>query len=194
MAGEAENSQSRRWLCKLLAGDHQAVAEFVDGYKEMVFLCCRTLGLRDDEAEDVAGETFLAAYKGLKRFRGRSELSTWLWRIAYCRAIDYLRRKRKYSHLLEEQDGQIADDRQQSPPVIAQGKEREQIIWETVSRLPRLWAMAVILHYREEKKIADIAKIMKIRQNTVKTYLFRARKKLKEIIGPALGGDVNVGE
>jgi RNA polymerase sigma-70 factor (ECF subfamily) len=176
-----------------LAGDHRAFAEFIDKYKEMVFLCCCTLGLRTDEAEDVASETFLTAYKALRRYRGQAKLSTWLWRIAYCKAVDYLRKNRKYSQLLDELDGQIADDRQQNPRMAAQGREREQIVWDAVGRLPRLWAMAVILHYREEKKITDIAKIMKIRQNTVKTYLFRARNRLKELIGPVLEGDINGG-
>jgi DNA-directed RNA polymerase specialized sigma24 family protein len=75
--------------------------------------------------------------------------------------------------------------------MAAQGEEKEQIVWNAVGQLPRLWAVAVILHYREEKKITDIARIMKIRQNTVKTYLFRARNRLKELIGPALQGDIN---
>jgi RNA polymerase sigma-70 factor (ECF subfamily) len=102
LAGEAENSQSRRWLCKLLAGDHRAFAEFVDKHKEMVFLCCHTLGLRAEEADDVASETFLTAYNALRRYRGRAKLSTWLWRIAYCQAVDYLRKNRKYGQLLDE--------------------------------------------------------------------------------------------
>ena len=71
-----EQQRKDNRLQLLRSGDHRAFAEFIDKYKGMVFLCCRTLGLRDDEAEDVASETFLAAYNGLRRYGGRAELST----------------------------------------------------------------------------------------------------------------------
>jgi DNA-directed RNA polymerase specialized sigma24 family protein len=54
--------------------------------------------------------------------------------------------------------------------------------------------MATILYYREEKSIIEIAKIMQARENTIKTYLFRARQKLKKALAPAFGVDVDVGE
>jgi hypothetical protein len=56
-------------------------ADFIDEYQQVTFLCCRTLGLNETEAEDVASETFLAAYKKLDKFRGQSKLSTWIWKI-----------------------------------------------------------------------------------------------------------------
>ena len=177
------------WLRLLRSGDHRAFAEFIDKYKETVFLCCRKLGLRDDEVEDVASETFLAAYKGLSRYSGRAELSTWLWSIAYRQAVTYLRKNRRQWQLDAEPDQQIAGSRQQEPAAALQGKETEKIVWAAVERLPRLWAMAVILYYREEKSIADIAKIMRAKENTVKTYLFRARERLKETLAAVFGED-----
>ena len=60
-----QKKQNDEWLGLLRSGDHRAFGQFIDKYKEMVFLCCRMLGLQDVEAEDVASETFLAAYKGL---------------------------------------------------------------------------------------------------------------------------------
>ena len=191
--GEVGKKQSEGWLGRLRAGDHTAFAEFVDKYKEMVFLCCRTLGLIGDEAEDVASETFLAAYKAITRYRGQAELSTWLWSIAYRQGVNYLRKNRKDKQLLAELNGQLANSKEQGPAVAVQYKEEKRLVWQAVKKLPRLWAMAVILHYGQEKSITDIAKIMRMKENTVKTYLFRARKRLKEIIGPILGGDIDVG-
>ena len=188
-----EQQQRNNWLRLLRSGDHEAFARFIDKYKETVFLCCRKLGLREDEAEDVASETFLAAYKGLSRYRGRAELSTWLWAIAYRRAVSYLRKNRRQWRLEAELDEQIAASEEQEPSAAIQGKETEKIVWEAVDRLPRLWAMAVILYYREEKSIIDIAKIMQAKENTIKTYLFRARQKLKEALAPAFGEDIDVG-
>ena len=186
-----QQQQKDNWLRLLRSGDHQAFAEFIDKYKETVFLCCRKLGLRDDEVEDVANETFLAAYKGLSRYSGRAELSTWLWAIAYRQAISYLRKNRKQWQLEAEPDESIADSKEQGPVTAIQGKETEKIVWQAVERLPRLWAMTIILHYREEKNIAEIAKIMQAKENTVKTYLFRARGKLKRTLAAAFGEETD---
>jgi RNA polymerase sigma-70 factor (ECF subfamily) len=186
---EWEKQQKDNWLRLLRSGDHQAFGWFIDKYKETVFLCCRRLGLREDEVEDVASDTFLAAYKGLSRYTGKADLSTWLWSIAYRKAINYLRKNRKHQQLEEQFDEQIANDQQQEPVATIQGQESQKLVWEAVERLPRLWAMAVILHYREEKSIADIAEIMNTRENTVKTYLFRARAKLKETLAAVFGAN-----
>lgn len=188
-----EKRQKKKWLRLLRSGDHEAFAEFIDKYKETVFLCCRRLGLREDEAEDVASETFLAAYKAIGRYIGQAELSTWLWTIAYRQGINYLRKNRKQWQLEAELDEQVSDDREQGPAAAAQSRETEEIVWESVERLPRLWAMAVILYYREEKNIADIAKIMQIKENTIKTYLFRGRDKLKQVLTAAFEEDIDNG-
>jgi RNA polymerase sigma-70 factor (ECF subfamily) len=186
-----EQQQKDNWLRLLRSGDHQVFAEFIDKYKETVFLCCRRLGLREDEVEDVASETFLAAYNGLSRYTGRAELSTWLWGIAYRRAVSYLRKNRRRWQLETEPSKEIAGSEQQEPAAAIQGRETEKIVWAAVERLPRLWAMAAILYYREEKGIADIAKIMQAKENTVKTYLFRARDRLKETLAAAFGEDID---
>ena len=190
-----EQQQKDNWLQLLRSGDHGAFAQFIDKYKETVFLCCRRLGLTEDEAEDVASETFLAAYKGLSRYKGRAELSTWLWGIAYRQAVSYLRKNRRQWQLKAEPDEsrQVGSGKEQEPAAAIQGKETEKIVWEAVERLPRLWAMAIILYYREEKSIIDIAKIMQIRENTIKTYLFRARRRLKKALAPAFGENFDVG-
>ena len=180
-----QKRQKKKWLRLLRSGDHEAFGEFIDKYKETVFLCCRRLGLREDEAEDVASETFLAAYTGLRRYAGRAELSTWLWRIAFRQGINYLRKKQRRWQLEAELDERVGDNKEQGPVTAVQSKETEELVWEAVEQLPRLWAMAIVLHYREEKSIIDIAKIMQIKENTAKTYLFRGRERLKQRLAGA---------
>ena len=184
-----QHRESRLQL--LCSGDERAFAEFIDKYKEMVFLCCRSLGLRQDEADDVASETFLAAYQQLRRYSGQAQLSTWLWSIAYRQAVSYLRKNRRKWQLLAEPDEQVAQSQEQGPISAAQSSEEAEIVWAAVERLPRLWAMAIILHYREDKSIVDIAKIMRVRENTAKTYLFRGRERLKKMLAAAFGADID---
>ena len=188
-----EQQQKDTWLQLLRSGDHKAFAEFIDKYKGMVFLCCRTLGLRDDEAEDVASETFLAAYNGLRRYSGQAKLSTWLWSIAYRQGVNYLRKNRRKWQLFAEPDEQLAGSQEQGPAAAVEGKEEGEIVWNAVKQLPRLWAMAIILFYREEKNVKEIAKIMRVRQNTVKTYLFRGRERLKKMLASTFGEDIDAG-
>ena len=188
-----EKRQKKKWLRLLRSGDHQAFAEFIDKYKETVFLCCRRLGLNEDEAEDVASETFLAAFKAIGQYSGQAELSTWLWTIAYRQGINYLRKNRKQWQLEAEPEEAVGNSREQGPAAAVQSRETEKIVWEAVERLPRLWAMAVILYYREEKSIADIANIMQIKENTVKTYLFRGRDRLKQVLAAAFEEDIDNG-
>jgi RNA polymerase sigma-70 factor (ECF subfamily) len=194
LADKAGKKQGEIWLNKLLAGDHEAFAKFVDKYKETVFVCCRTLGLNDSEIEDVASETFMAAYNGIRRYTGRAKLSTWLWGIAYRQGVNYLRRSRREGQIFEERDKQIARVGNIEVSTKLESTEQAELIWEAVGRLPSMWAMATVLFYREEKEVKEIAKIMRVRQNTVKTYLFRSRKRLKELLGSAAGEDIDVNQ
>ena len=71
-----------------------------------------------------------------------------------------------------------------TPSPLAEMEQAEQTtaLWQAVQRLPRLWALVIILFYREEKSTAEIAEIIQAPQNTVKTYLSRGRQCLKEIL------------
>jgi len=192
LAKKIWQQQRESWLQLLRSGDERAFAEFIDKYKQTVFLCCRSLGLQQDEAEDVASETFLAAYQGLRRYSGQAQLSTWLWSIAYRQAVSYLRKNRRKWQLLAEPDEQVTDSEDRGPMSAAQSSEEAEIVWAAVEQLPRLWAMAIILHYLEDKSIADIARIMQARKNTVKTYLFRGRERLKKTLAATFGADIDV--
>jgi RNA polymerase sigma factor (sigma-70 family) len=163
---------------RLQSGDSAAFADFIARYQQQVFMCCRTLGLNTNETEDVASETFLAVYQGITKYTGRAKLSTWLWKIAYNKSISYLRQKIRRQKLQEKLQNQYTDVEKTVP-----SGQSTEIVWETVKKLPQDQAMAVVLYYRQEKSIKEIADIMKKSQNTVKIWLFRGREKLKELLG-----------
>ena len=192
MTGKVRRQRKGNWLRLLVSGDHAAFREFVEQYQQTVFLCCRTLGLNETEAQDVAAETFLTAYEKIGTFSGKSKLSTWLWKVAYYKGINYLRKNRRRKELLSGLSDQLAGARIEQVSAALESKEQADAVWRAVGRLPRLLALAIVLFYRQEKSIKEIAKIMKKRQNTVKTYLFRGRKRLKELLGNVLGEDIDV--
>jgi RNA polymerase sigma factor (sigma-70 family) len=188
---DANSQENNDWIIRMSSGDQSAFAEFVEKYKSMVLLCCKTLGLSDEEAEDVGIEIFLATYEGLKSYKGQSKLSTWLWKIAYYKTISYIRKNHKEQMLLAE-ESLAANPKIFNPSIALENTDHIAFIWKTVKQLPKLWAMVIILFYREDKTIEEIAKIMQINQNTVKTYLFRGRQKLKEMLKSETGENINV--
>lgn len=182
-----ENERVRR-LCK---GDERTFAEFVKEFETSVFLCCRSLGLSESEAEDAANETFLAAYRGIKRYNGKSSLGTWLWRIAYRQAVNYLRKKQRWNDILNRVEGDLIEDKDYGATETLERREEAEIVWQKVSQLPKLWSVAVILFYREEKSIAEIAGIMNVNKNTVKTYLLRGKNKLETFLERTFRGELD---
>jgi len=169
----------------LRSRDHGQFAEFVRRYESQVFLCCKTMGLKEDQAEDVAAETFLAVWQGLAAFDGRSKLSTWLWTIAYRKAINLLRRQQP-TVPFDEDFSDIA------APEPKPESEHTEAVWNAVSRLPKAWSLIVILFYKQDKTLAEIAVIMGIPENTAKTYLHRARGRLKEYLAHLVEENQNV--
>jgi RNA polymerase sigma-70 factor (ECF subfamily) len=167
--------ENRSWLERLRKRDHDAFAELVRTHQQDVFLCCYSCGLDVHEAQDVASETFLAAWKGIESFRGTAKIGTWLWSIAYHKAADFVRQKQQTGNIYSDDIAAEVDKED-----ATETEQRDEIIWSVVKGLPQPWPLAVILFYREEKSIAEIAAIMDIPENTVKVYLHRARQKLKE--------------
>jgi len=174
-------------LHRLRSGDEDAFAWFVARYQKQVFLCCRTLGLDADEAEDIASETFLAAYKGIGGYTGRSKLSTWLWKITYNKAISHIRQKVRQQNRQQGLQRAYTDRQESESSEMSLGQEAE-IVWNTVKKLPQDLAMAIVLYYREDKSVKEISDIMNKRQSTIRVYLFRGREKLKELLGDKIGG------
>ncbi len=184
---EDEAQQRGNWLRLLCNGDKAAFAQFVDEYQQVVFLCCKTLGLNETEANDVASETFLVAYQKLSKFKGQSKLSTWLWKIAYYKGIDYIRKNRRDLGRLDGLDEQLSDKNIAQVAAELENKEQSEIVWNAVRTLPGNWSIAILLFYRENKRIKEISKIMKKRENTIKTYLFKGRKRLKDLLADHIG-------
>jgi len=149
---------------------------FVRTYQNMVFACCRAVGLREEDIEDAAGETFLAAYKSIKNFSGKSKLSSWLWKIAYYKALDY--RKKEYKTKPSMAVIETLAAPAETPEMNLSAEEQNAAVWQAVQRLSQPQAAVIVLYYREGKSIEDIARILETPGNTIKTYLHRGRKEL----------------
>lgn len=187
MADVSGQNKQQGLIHRLRDGDEAAFAEFVQKYQQQVFTCCRLVGLNADESQDVASETFMAVFQGINTFSGRSKLSTWLWKISYNKAISFIRQKVRSQKLQQRLQNQYKEEHQITDSGQFQ-TENSQIVWDAVKKLPTEQAMAVVLYYRQEKSVKEIADILKKRENTVKILLFRGRERLKELLSDKIGG------
>ena len=167
-------------LDRLRSQDAAAFAELVAGNQAIVLGLGQSLGLRGPDLDDAAAEAFAAVYRALPRFQARSEISTWVYRIAH-RVIVKAREKRKRQSMAELPI-QSPTSNQPGPGEDAERGETAQLIWATVQTLDARQASVVDLYYRQDWPLEKIAAALDCPVGTVKTLLFRARQRLREVL------------
>ena len=169
-------------IAQVLSGNQQAFAGLVTQYQNYVFtLVLRIIKSRED-AEEVAQDVFIKAYRSLKDFRGDSKFSTWLYTIANTTSISFLRKKKLDIQSLDsEKVFEIADsvDSGFRANLIEQ-KSKKEMVHQAINMLSADDAEVITLFYQHEQNLQEIGKILGQEPNTVKVRLHRARTRLKE--------------
>jgi RNA polymerase sigma factor (sigma-70 family) len=179
-AGQNDNEL----ISKVLQGDHQAYAGLVNHYQNYVFTLTLRLVKNREEAEEVAQDVFIKAYKYLADFRGDSKFSTWLYTIVNNTCISFLRKKKLTIHSLDDErvfakaDNQDAGFRADG----VEQKSRYVMVGEAISRLKPDDASIITLFYKNEQSLEEIAQVLGLEVNTAKVRLHRARARLKELM------------
>ena len=174
---------------RIQAGDETAFAEMMEAYQTQMYnLALRTVGNPEDAA-DMTQEAFLRAYRAMGSFRGESKLSVWLYRLTTNVCIDFLRskgRKPTVSLTMENEDEEpqeldVADERF-DPVEEFQRKELRRSVQRGLQALPEDSRVILILRELEGLSYAEIGERLQLEEGTVKSRLFRARKKLCEFL------------
>ena len=154
-------------------GDQQAFAEIVREHRGMVFSICWHFLADRALAEDLAQEVFLQLYQRLPAIQSAAHLTHWLRRTAVHRCIDHSRRKyfRRESPLEELQE--VATGTAPTDSFL------HKRLRQTVAQLPERQRMVVLLRYQEELGTGDIAELLNMPENTVKSTLHRALEELR---------------
>lgn len=165
-------------------GDTDAFAQLIAPLQRRIYSMCYDLCGSHDDAQDIAQEAFIKAYKGLPNFAGEAAFSTWMYRIAVNSWIDHKRRNsmRNMQSDIEAED--LLDDSTPKPDAIAGAALLTQYIEEAVGRLPPQQRAVFVLRHYQEFTIAETARLLDISEGTVKTLLFRSLKKLRELLQP----------
>ena len=139
-------------------------------------------GVDEFLAEDLVSEVFLAVWRHASRYQGRSQVSTWLFGIARNKANSELRRRR-YEQFDEKAES-IADPNA-DPELTLQTSQRADRLRKCLTRLSNTHREIIDLVYYHEKSINEVAEIIGVPQNTVKTRMFYARSRLAKLLHQA---------
>jgi len=169
-------------------GDDELFRILVERHKHRVFrVSAAVLGPgHEAEAEDVAQEAFLTAFRKLDSFRGESAFSTWLLRLTRNLAIDRRRRaERRRPHVSDLELARLpADGADANPEQAAAVNEQRERLLRQLARLPEPQRTAVHLHYWVGSPVAEIAELLELTPEAVKSHLHRARQRLASELAP----------
>jgi len=154
---------------RVLAGETSAFAGIVRRWQSRLVNLAWRFSRDRTAAEDMAQDAFVSAFRGLRTFRGESSFSTWLTAIALNSYRSWLR---------DRPPARLADWR---PPPTAdvEDRERASVVQHAVARLPPRYRDPIVLFYFQEMDLAETARVLGLREGTVKARLHRGRKLLE---------------
>jgi len=165
-----------------LAGDQSAYADLVKRHQRFVFTLAIRFAKNREDAEEIAQDCFVKAYRSLESFQRQSKFTTWLYSIVYTTAMTTLRKKRVATDSIDDEDTFIQVENKPSgyDENNVENKSRSFYLSQAIDQLLPDDATIITLFYKGEQSLEEIAQTMGIEANTVKVKLFRARQRLKD--------------
>jgi RNA polymerase sigma-70 factor (ECF subfamily) len=166
------------------AGERQALSELVETYQAQIYSLTLAIVRNPADAADMTQETFVRVLRSIGTYRGDSaSFATWLHRLAVNICLDALRRKRHTTVSLEVEDVEYASvDRWNEPEWHAEWRESANEVRGALAELPLPQRIALTLHYFEDSSYEQIAAIMAVPMNTVKSHILRGKQRMARLL------------
>ena len=168
---------------RIAKGDRLAMQVLFARHHVRVYRFVLRLVGNPSAAEDLISDVFLDIWRQADRFEGRSAVSTWMLAIARFKALSALRKKPDEE--LDEETAEKIEDTADDPEVALQKKDKSAVLRKCLEKLSPEHKEIIDLVYYHEKSVEEVAEIVGIPENTVKTRMFYARKKLAELLKAA---------
>ncbi len=172
----------------LLAKKEEAFRFLIESYGDRVHNTILSIIQNKEDTEDLTQEVFVEIYNSISKFKGESQLYTWVYRIATTKALDLLRKrkaKKRFAFITsifsnEEDEMEIGDFNH--PGIIIENKERAKILFDAMNKLSDNQKAAFTLSQIENLSYKEIAEVMKLSVSSVESLIFRAKSNLKKIL------------
>ena len=181
MSNESNHLSDKVIVTNILNGKIQDFAVVIKNTEKLVTQIVRKMAANEDDQKDFVQDIYLKAYQNLSSFQFKSKLSTWIANIAYNTTINYLQKKKVPIIGIEasiESKFLITEN----PEFVAIKTETLEILNLEIDKLPPLYKTLITLYHLEELTNKEIAEITNLPEGTIKSYLSRARKILKDNI------------
>ena len=179
------DSREEKWIAAAREGDQGAFEELVLLYEKRVLALTQRMCGNPEDAAEAAQEAFLAAWQGLKNFRGASSFSTWLYRLSSNACVDLLRRegRRQAAVSLDGEDLNLdIPSPIPSPQEEAERRELREQIEAGLRALPPEYREVLVLREMQQLRYDEIAHVLELDVGTVKSRISRGRKRLRSFL------------
>ncbi|TFG97776.1 MAG: sigma-70 family RNA polymerase sigma factor [Calditrichales bacterium] len=191
--------KAHRLIQNILSGEMAAFRELIQTYERLVVHIITPLVTVETDRQDVCQDVFIKVYQNLGQFKFKSSLGTWIGRIAYNTGVNYARKKKvplfddfQMGNDLTDDSANLAhivSSADPDPEQLIESADRNHYIRQQIEKLPVLFRTIVTLYHLEQMSYTDISEILNLPEGTVKSYLFRGRKKLKELLMAEFAGE-----
>lgn len=165
-------------ITRILAGKTEEYAYFLDTYGQPVFSLIVRMVNSEEDAEELTQDTFMKAFEHLSSFNGKSNFSTWIYRIAYITALSFLRKKNVEQTVIDDNQWNRISETQIDDALNNESEEQIEKLQQALTKLTAEELALVTLFYEEEHSIQELAQILNLNEGNIKVKLHRLRKKL----------------
>lgn len=184
-------------MLKFKAGDQSAFRRLFDRYKGRVIRYCYRFCGHPEVAEELAQETFIRVYKAAGRYRPKARFSTWLFRIATNVCLNEIRRpdyRLRFENVElpnrdagREEKAMSTPESDNRPDACFARAEQHKMVLDAISQLPEDQRAALLLRVEEEFSYKEIGRQIGCSESSIKTLIFRGRRKLKQALAAYFG-------
>tara|TARA_B100000795_G_scaffold67648_1_gene46570 strand:+ start:3939 stop:4499 length:561 start_codon:yes stop_codon:yes gene_type:complete len=172
---------------KVQEGDSSAFSELVDQNKNLVYSIVLRMVKNQEDAEEVAQDAFIKAFHQIKKFRGDSKFSTWIYKIAYFCAVDHLRKRKQLNSSIDlisiaSDDDSVLDNIHKA--------EKKEYLNQAIAYLKPIDRNLISMHYMQELSIEEIEKVTLFSHSNIKVKLMRIRKQLNGILTALMKNEI----
>jgi RNA polymerase sigma factor (sigma-70 family) len=192
---ESDKLSDQQLVERVLRGDTEAFRSVINRTQGLVTQIVFKMINNPEDRRDIAQDVYLKVFHKLNSFKFQSKLSTWVWQITFNTCSNYLQKRRigLYDHVLKANDSEdypveVSDVSDIFVSYLEKQLMNDDLLKtlnEQINTLPPLYGTLINLYHQEELSYNEIAQIVQLPEGTVKSYLFRARKILKEKLSTA---------